>query len=361
MKVRDLMTTEVVTVTPKTSLRDAAALLVEHRISGLPVVDDERAGRRCPLRGGHLVKEGGEGRSRTDCSAGSSSPISASSDKITRETVGDAMSAPAMTIAPERPVHEAARAGWCARTSIAFPSWTTASSIGIVTRADIVRAFTRTDAEIAEEIRADILRRTFWLEPGSVTVTVTDGRVDARGRGRDGDGRRAASALRAARPRRRLGRRRRFDARQKARRVGAGTELDRSAVRVTTRHTSSAWRRRPSPEPSRPSRRMVVLAFAVAIAAALALVGVALVFRDSGLEHAPATRLRASTSPGSRRTGASSGPAAHVTLIEYADAQCPGCRSYTEELFPTVVDEYVRPGKVKTEFRGLPVHRAGLA
>jgi protein-disulfide isomerase len=43
-----------------------------------------------------------------------------------------------------------------------------------------------------------------------------------------------------------------------------------------------------------------------------------------------------------------------VTLVEWADPQCPACRVYTEEFFPTVVDEYVRPGKVATEFRGFP-------
>ena len=41
MKVEDLMTREVVTVQPGASLKDAARLLVEHRISGLPVVDNE--------------------------------------------------------------------------------------------------------------------------------------------------------------------------------------------------------------------------------------------------------------------------------------------------------------------------------
>ena len=45
---------------------------------------------------------------------------------------------------------------------------------------------------------------------------------------------------------------------------------------------------------------------------------------------------------------------ADVTLIEWADPQCPACRVYTEEFFPAVVDEYVRPGTVITEFRGFP-------
>jgi protein-disulfide isomerase len=47
-------------------------------------------------------------------------------------------------------------------------------------------------------------------------------------------------------------------------------------------------------------------------------------------------------------------PSAKVTLIEYADQQCPGCRYYTLNVFPTLVREYVRRGKVKMEYHGFP-------
>ncbi len=39
MRVRDVMTTDVATVKPTTSLKEAARLLLDRRISGLPVVD----------------------------------------------------------------------------------------------------------------------------------------------------------------------------------------------------------------------------------------------------------------------------------------------------------------------------------
>jgi protein-disulfide isomerase len=104
---------------------------------------------------------------------------------------------------------------------------------------------------------------------------------------------------------------------------------------------------------NRPSGRMVVLAFAIAIAAAGALVAVALIGRgDSG---EPATETPVVDLSGIPQEGRTLGPAtAEVTLIEWADPQCPACRVYTEEFFPTVVDEYVRPGRVNTEFRGFP-------
>jgi protein-disulfide isomerase len=42
-----------------------------------------------------------------------------------------------------------------------------------------------------------------------------------------------------------------------------------------------------------------------------------------------------------------------VTLVEYADLQCPYCAEWAREALPTVVSEYVRTGQVRIVFRGL--------
>lgn len=104
---------------------------------------------------------------------------------------------------------------------------------------------------------------------------------------------------------------------------------------------------------NRPSGRAVILAFVVATAAALALVAVALIGRSDS--SAPPTATPVIDLTGIAQDGRVLGsPDAEVTLVEWADPQCPACRTYTEEFLPTVVDEYVRPGTVSTEFRGFP-------
>ena len=44
---------------------------------------------------------------------------------------------------------------------------------------------------------------------------------------------------------------------------------------------------------------------------------------------------------------------APVTLVEYADLQCPFCAEWARNALPTLAWDYVRAGKLKIEFRGL--------
>jgi len=48
-------------------------------------------------------------------------------------------------------------------------------------------------------------------------------------------------------------------------------------------------------------------------------------------------------------------PKAKVTMIEFADPQCPFCRQYELDTLPTIVKEYVRTGKVKLVYFGIPI------
>jgi protein-disulfide isomerase len=97
-----------------------------------------------------------------------------------------------------------------------------------------------------------------------------------------------------------------------------------------------------------------MVAFGIAIAAAAALIAVAVISKR-GSEAPPPIGTPVVDLGGIPQHGVVLGkPNAHVLMIEYADQQCPACRLYTEEFFPTLVNEYVRPGKVKVEFRGFP-------
>jgi protein-disulfide isomerase len=46
-------------------------------------------------------------------------------------------------------------------------------------------------------------------------------------------------------------------------------------------------------------------------------------------------------------------PRAPVTLEEFGDLQCPVCAAYAEDALPSIVDRYVREGRVKLVFRNL--------
>lgn len=177
MKVRELMTSPVVSVEPKASLREAAAMLVEHRVSGLPVtVDREVVG---VLSEADIVAKA-SGVARNDGLLSWLFEPDVREAKSTALTVEEAMSSPAITVAPTRPVHEAARRMVSDGVN-RLPVVEDGKLVGILTRADIVRAFTRSDGALASEIRDDILRRTFWIEPESVAVNVVDGRVTLEG------------------------------------------------------------------------------------------------------------------------------------------------------------------------------------
>jgi CBS domain-containing protein len=181
VKIKQLMQTDVITVTPSTSLKDAAALLVQHRISGIPVCDGDGRVVGVLSEADILVKEGGP--SERDGLLGwlLGGDLAEATAKLRARTVGEAMTAPAITIAPHRLVASAARE-MVERNINRLPVVDLHGNlVGIVTRADLVRAFVRSDEELEEEIRRETLSEVLWQEPPTVAVSVKDGVVELTG------------------------------------------------------------------------------------------------------------------------------------------------------------------------------------
>lgn len=182
MKIRSVMSTHVVTISPETTLKDAAARLVRYGVSGLPVVDD----------GDHLVgvlseadilaKEAGSARDGSSPRNGMLAWLigDSSRPRLDARTVADAMTSPALTIGPERTAREAA-ARMLAEGINRLPVIEGDTLIGIVTRADLVRAFARSDTEIRREIETEVVKQILWLDPIQLEVDVTDGVVTLSG------------------------------------------------------------------------------------------------------------------------------------------------------------------------------------
>ena len=184
MRVRELMTANVLTIGPEAPLKDVARILVEHRISGLPVCDIEGRVLGVISEGDILYKEHDPSEGRFGGPLAwlvDGSPSAAGAAKARAVTAATAMTAPAVTIAPYESVSQAARL-MCERGVNRLPVVKDGRLVGILTRADLVRAFTRTDEEVEREVREDVLARTMWVEPGRVDVAVANGVVRLTGR-----------------------------------------------------------------------------------------------------------------------------------------------------------------------------------
>ncbi|HEU5278036.1 MAG TPA: CBS domain-containing protein [Gaiellaceae bacterium] len=179
MRVRDVMTEDVATVAPDTDLREVARLLVQRRISGVPVVEGERVVGVVSERDILFKERPSDGLHR-----GVLAWLMDEGDlmlKIDARTAGSAMSSPVVTIGPARSVADAA-ALMLDESISRLPVVDGEVLIGIVTRHDLVRAFARSDEEIWQEIESDPLIRSYWRRPGSYDVAVSNGEVTLTGK-----------------------------------------------------------------------------------------------------------------------------------------------------------------------------------
>jgi CBS domain-containing protein len=178
MRVAEVMTTEVLTVTPGTPLKDVAALLQAGRISGVPVVDRDGCVLGVVSEADIILKERRPPQRTRWQRLHRANALDA---KAMARTAGEAMTSPAVTITAERRV-EAAASLMLDRAVNRLPVVDNEGRlVGIVTRADLVRAFVHTDEQIEREIREEVLLRDLWLEPEDFHVAVVHGDVTIAG------------------------------------------------------------------------------------------------------------------------------------------------------------------------------------
>jgi protein-disulfide isomerase len=124
-----------------------------------------------------------------------------------------------------------------------------------------------------------------------------------------------------------------------------------------------APRSQPKPQTSSLlTRRRVLVVGAIAAAVAVGLVGASLLSArggDDGGGDSGTTAIAGGPDveamlEGIPQEGTALGEAdAPVTLVEYADLQCPFCAEWALQTFPVLVADYVRDGRLRIEFRGL--------
>jgi CBS domain-containing protein len=211
MYARDVMTTDVISVGPETTIGEIAALLLQHRISAVPVIDD-----------GNIVGIVSEGdlmrRPETDTDAASSPWLSlltgpgVAPDRFSKAhgtTAREVMTRNVVTVTPETPLDEVAGVLESKRIK-RVPVVEDGRLVGILSRANLLHGLVAArfgseraespadeDRRIRREVQ-EVLRKNPWLERDHVNLVVKDSIVHVWGIVRSEEHRKALSiALRA--------------------------------------------------------------------------------------------------------------------------------------------------------------------
>jgi CBS domain-containing protein len=173
--VRDVMTTQVVTVDRITPYKEIAQLMAQHKISAVPVLTMGRHVAGVVSEADLLAAEDERARRARTGKAGRM-PWSRPAAHHPGHTAEELMTAPAVTINPDAPIPRAAMIMHdhrVKRLPVVEPG---GKLIGIVSRRDLLSVFLRPDAQIADEVR-ELLGEVLFTDPESVSVTVQGGVV----------------------------------------------------------------------------------------------------------------------------------------------------------------------------------------
>ena len=174
--VKDVMTTEVVAVRQETTFKQMATVLRRYRVSALPVVDD--AGRVLGV-----VSEADLLAKEALADPGPVAELVHRKDLRKAEglTAGDLMTSPPVTATPDDPVEQAARMMHFMRVKRLPVVNPDGQLVGIISRADVLAVFDRSDEDVRKDIAEGILLHEYLVDPRQFRVTVESGVVTMEG------------------------------------------------------------------------------------------------------------------------------------------------------------------------------------
>lgn len=182
---RDIMTSPVITAWPETRVKDLVALMTVHRISGIPIVaaDHELIGivTEADLLYKEILPKPVE---PTPAAQRLHLPGISEATERARKAEGlrafDLMTSPVISVTEGATVHEIA--GLMVKNKInRLPVLRAGRVVGIVSRADVLKAFRRSDEELTEAIREGIMN-DLWIDAARLGIEVREGVVYLEGR-----------------------------------------------------------------------------------------------------------------------------------------------------------------------------------
>jgi CBS domain-containing protein len=181
-RVEDVMTKDVVAVQPGTRYQDLVKVLIERKVSAVPVVN-----RLGYVLG--VVSEADLLPKVSSPAAGHRRPVTsrrrrADHVKAKGTTAADVMTAPAVCVLPSISVAAAARRMQAAGVKRLPVEDDLGRLVGIVSRSDLLKGHARSDAEIDRDVADDVLWQELALKPDKVRATTADGVVTLSGRTR---------------------------------------------------------------------------------------------------------------------------------------------------------------------------------
>ncbi len=205
MRASDVMTKTVYTVTPETTVRDVARLLVRKKVSAVPVVDKAKRVIGIVSEGDLLRRRelGTAPRSSWWLDFISDSRSQARDFRKTRATkAGDVMARPVTSVGPDADLAAVADI-LDARSVKRVPVVQAGKLVGIISRGDLVRALAKqakpkkskqSDATIGAAIQRR-LQATSWTNNWFINTSVSKGAVELSGLVKSDDEREAVRVL----------------------------------------------------------------------------------------------------------------------------------------------------------------------